>query len=189
MGDVDMKKEWRTMINEEKRPVVFSDEGPTKLKVPPKACELCGKPFIPSGGNSKYCPRCRELSTKKRNKSLFSKHATMAFGYGPWSEDYEAVKDELPIANLIADMAQVANLLYEIEKTYAEGFGIEVITIRCSYEFRTNYDELELVPFVQVKAEDFFKMFEHKNFEYRHGKTLTTVRRWEGRTLFEAVIH
>lgn len=183
-----MKNGGKTIVEFDKAPIVFSDEAPTKLKVPPKACELCGKPFIPTGGNAKFCPRCRELSKAKRNRSLFSKHATMAFGYGPWSEDYEEVTGEKPIANLIADMAQVATMLYEIEKTYSEDYGIEVRAIRCSYEYRKSYDELELVPFVQISAKDFFEMFGDKDFEYLHARKVMSVRRWVGKVLFEAVI-
>ena len=183
-----MKKGGKTIVEFDKPPVVFPDEAPIKLKVPPKACELCGKPFIPTGGNAKYCPRCREMSTAKRNRSLFSKHATMAFGHGPWSEDYEQVTGEPPIATIVADMAQVATLLYEIERNYANEYGIEVRAIRCSHEYRTTYDELELVPFVQIGAKEFFEMFGDKNFEYRHSEKVMTVRRWVGKVLFEAVI-
>ena len=183
-----MKKGGKTIVEFDKPPVVFPDEAPIKLKVPPKACELCGKPFIPTGGNAKYCPRCREMSTAKRSRSLFSKHATMAFGHGPWSEDYEQVTGEPPIANVVADMAQVATLLYEIEKNYLEEYDIDVRAIRTSFEYRTEYGKWELVPFVQVKATSFFKMFGDKPFEFHHGENFMSVRRWEGRVLFEAVI-
>lgn len=175
----------RTMVNEEKRPVTFADEGPIKLKIPPKACELCGRPYIPTGGNAKYCPRCRELSKEKRNRSLFSKHATQAFGWGPWSEDYETVTGIVSLEGFASSMAQVAKFVFNLEEEY----GVNVVSVRTSNEYRTEYDRLEAVPFVQVRKRDFYKMFGDKEYEYYHGPNdYISVRRWVGNVLFEAVI-
>ena len=173
------------MVLDDKRPIVFPDEEPIKLKIPPKACELCGKPFIPTSGNAKYCPRCRKLSKEKRNRSLFSKHATMAFGYGPWSEDYEQTVNTDPEARFVEDLAQVAVLIHEIE----QACGMRVAAIHTSYQHRTNADTYEQVPFVQVPARTFYKVFGEKPFEYYRNGDFMSVRRWEGRILFEAVIH
>lgn len=173
------------MVNDEKRPIVFPDEEPIKLKIPPKSCELCGKPFIPTGGNAKYCPRCRELSKAKRNRSLFSKHATMAFGYGPWSEDYEETVNQNKEARFVEDAAQVAVLIREIEEAY----GMRVASICSIYEHRTSADTYERVPFVQLPRDTFYKVFSDKPFEYYRYGNFMSVRRWEGKVLFEAVIH
>lgn len=174
----------RTIVDFDKAPIVFSDEAPIKLKIPPKACELCGKPFIPTGGNAKFCPRCRELSQAKRERSLFSKHATMAFGHGPWSKDYEEITETKPSAEYVASLAQAARFVFDIDKTY--GFGVTVV--RPSYTQVEEYGNYKMVPYVQLGARQFFEVFGDTEYEYSHALKPHSVRKWVGGVLFEAII-
>ncbi len=42
------------------------DQGPVRLRIPPRECEACGGKFIPTGNRQKYCPNCSRMSPKER---------------------------------------------------------------------------------------------------------------------------
>ena len=165
------------------KPIDLGDE-PIKLKIPPKACELCGKPFIPTGTNAKFCPRCRELSQGKRERSLFSKHATMAFGHGPWSKDFEDVTESKSPTEYVASLAQAARFLFEIEQAY----GFDPVVVRTSYEQVSEYGKRIVVPYVQLSAEQFYKVFGDVNYEYSYINDSLFIHKWFGGVMFEAMI-
>lgn len=67
----------------------FSDgvERPVKLKIKPKECDICGRMYVPTSRNQKYCPECRSsLTHKKLTEERLRKAKERAFGEGPWSE-------------------------------------------------------------------------------------------------------
>ena len=66
----------------------FSDgiTRPVKLKIKPKECNICGKKYVPTSRNQKYCPDCRSSMThKKLTEERMRKAKEHAFGQGPWS--------------------------------------------------------------------------------------------------------
>lgn len=66
----------------------FSDgiTRPVKLKIKPKECNICGKKYVPTSRNQKYCPDCRSSIThKKLTEERMRKAKEHAFGQGPWS--------------------------------------------------------------------------------------------------------
>ena len=81
----------------EKKPALLLGDEAVELKIKPKACGLCGKPYIPPGPGAKFCPACRKMPKPKRDRSLFAKHAELAFGPGPWAT-YKPEPAEVPEA-------------------------------------------------------------------------------------------
>ena len=42
----------------EKKPALLLGDEAVELKIKPKACVLCGKPYIPTGPTQRFCPAC-----------------------------------------------------------------------------------------------------------------------------------
>jgi len=129
---------------------------PIELKIKPKACALCGKPYIPTGPRAKFCPKCRELPKGKRDASLFAKHAEAAFGKGPWAT-YTPKPDPVPeYFGLAMDAARA--IAHDIRTN-----GLHVVAVQGWYEQGRGF-----LPMVHVTPEMFYELFDLREYEYRH---------------------
>lgn len=130
---------------------------PIELKIKPKACALCGKPYIPTGPRAKFCPKCRELPKGKRDASLFAKHAEAAFGKGPWAT-YMPEPDPVPeYFGLAMDAARA--IAHDTRRN-----GVHVFTAQSWYEQGRGF-----LPMVNVTPETFYTLFDLREYEYRCG--------------------
>lgn len=129
---------------------------PVNLKIKPKACVLCGRPYIPTGPAAKFCPACKRMKKAKRDASLFAKHAEAAFGPGPWAT-YSPEPEEVPeFFELCMDAARaIAN---DIKNN-----GLRIAAVQGWYESDKGF-----VPMVNVVPETFYKLFDLREYEYQH---------------------
>lgn len=137
----------------EKKPASLIGDEAVELKIKPKACVLCGKPYIPTGPGAKFCPACRKMPRGKRNASLFAKHAELAFGPGPWAT-YKPEPVKIPDSLQMAlDTARM--LAHEVETQ-----GLHICRIG------TNYKDHHFRGEINVTPETFYKIFDEIPFEY-----------------------
>lgn len=52
---------------------MLAEDGPVKLKVAPRVCEICGNKYIPTSNNQKFCPACRD---GKKHNPAYTKACT-----------------------------------------------------------------------------------------------------------------
>ena len=141
----------------EKKPALLLGDEAVELKIKPKACVLCGKPYIPTGPGAKFCPACRKMPRGKRNASLFAKHAELAFGKGPWAT-YTPEPDPVPdYFELAMDAARA--IAHDVEEN-----GLHIASVQPWYELTEN----RFVPMVNVTTQMFYKLFDLREYEYRH---------------------
>ena len=140
----------------EKKPALLIGDEAVELKIKPKACVLCGKPYIPTGPGAKFCPACRKMPRGKRNASLFAKHAELAFGPGPWAT-YKPEPVKIPDAFQMAiDTARM--IAHEVKTD-----SLNICSV--SWTFKSGCDFLGQV---LVVPETFYKIFDELPFEYEH---------------------
>ena len=141
----------------EKKPALLIGDEAVELKIKPKACVLCGKPYIPTGPGAKFCPACRKMPKPKRDRSLFAKHAELAFGPGPWAT-YKPEPVKIPDSFQMAlDTARL--LAHEVE--------VDSLNI-CSVSW--TYKGGHFLGQVLVTPGTFYKIFDDLPFEYEHDK-------------------
>lgn len=137
----------------EKKPALLLGDEAVELKIKPKACVLCGKPYIPTGPGAKFCPACRKMPKPKRDRSLFAKHAELAFGPGPWAT-YKPEPVQIPDAFQMAlDTARM--LAHEVETN-----GLHICLVG------THYKDRHFRGVINVTPQTFYKIFDEIPFEY-----------------------
>lgn len=139
----------------EKKPALLLGDEAVELKIKPKACVLCGKPYIPTGPGAKFCPACRKMSKPKRDRSLFAKHAELAFGPGPWAT-YKPEPVKIPDAFQMA--IDTARLLAHEVKTDS----LNICSVSWTFKGGDFRGQVLVVP------ETFYKIFNDLSFEYEH---------------------
>lgn len=142
----------------EKKPALLLGDELVELKIKPKECVLCGGKYIPTGPGAKFCPKCRQMTKKKRDASLFAKHAELAFGPGPWAT-YKPEPEGVPdILQMAIDTARAI-----AHETKTKGLRVYQATI--SYTIARGF-------FGQVvlDAAAFYKVFDERPFEYEHAR-------------------
>ena len=147
----------------EKKPALLIGDEAVELKIKPKACVLCGKPYIPTGPGAKFCPACRKMPKPKRDRSLFAKHAKLAFGPGPWAT-YKPEPVKIPDAFQMAlDTARL--LAHEVETD-----SLNICSVSWTYKGGHFLGQVLVVP------ETFYKIFDELPFEYEHDKGRISVK-------------
>lgn len=140
----------------EKKPALLLGDEAVELKIKPKACVLCGKPYIPTGPGAKFCPACRKMPKPKRDRSLFAKHAELAFGPGPWAT-YKPEPVKIPDAFQMA-LDTARTIAHEVETK-----GLHIVQVGWTLDKGS-----EFIGLVVVVPETFYKIFDERPFEYVH---------------------
>lgn len=153
----------------EKKPALLLGDEVVELKIKPKACVLCGKPYIPTGPGAKFCPACRKMPRGKRNASLFAKHAELAFGPEPWAT-YKPEPAEVPEAfQMVLDTARM--IAHEVETK-----GLHIVQVGWTID-----KDSKFIGLVVVVPETFYKIFDERPFEYvRNDKNILLRGRIDG---------
>lgn len=139
----------------EKKPALLLGDEAVELKIKPKACVLCGKPYIPTGPGAKFCPACRKMPKPKRDRSLFAKHAELAFGPGPWAT-YKPEPVQIPDAFQMAiDTARM--IAHEVKTD-----SLNICSVSWAFKGGDFRGQVLVVP------ETFYKIFDELPFEYEH---------------------
>lgn len=153
----------------EKKPALLLGDEAVELKIKPKACVLCGKPYIPTGPGAKFCPACRKMPKPKRDRSLFAKHAELAFGPGPWAT-YKPEPAEVPEAFQMA-LDTARTIAHEVETK-----GLHIVQVGWTLDKGS-----EFIGLVVVVPETFYKIFDERPFEYvRNDKNILLRGRIDG---------
>lgn len=129
-------------------------EKPVKLPIKPKPCKHCGRPFVPVTPNNVFCPKCKELSQGKRDRSLFAKHAEEIFGPGPWSKDrINADPQAAPLPEWVRRAMIIART--DCELGSIDGYVTVNTYLTGDHKF---------VPGVQVTPQAFLELFEARAY-------------------------